>query len=140
MEEILKQILGKLDTFDKRFDEVDNRFNAMEDKFEKRFDTVETKFEEIDKRFENVDSKIETMDNKFDSFDTSLNNLATELDITINDQSEMRKEMAFYFSKLMKEQENTRVELKSDVRHLEDVLDEHQGALDVIAEKSKVKQ
>lgn len=48
MEEMLKQIMNKLEELDKRFDSVDQRF-----------DSIDKRFEEVGKRFDGVHDKIE---------------------------------------------------------------------------------
>jgi archaellum component FlaC len=52
MEEILKQILGKLNDMEQRFEQ---RFNEVD----KRFDKVDKRFDEVDKRFDRIETELE---------------------------------------------------------------------------------
>jgi archaellum component FlaC len=52
MEEILKQILGKLNDMEQRFEQ---RFNEVD----KRFDEVDKRFDEVDKRFDRIETELE---------------------------------------------------------------------------------
>ena len=50
MDDVLKQILNKLDAMDNRFDAMDNRFDAMDN----RFDTLQKGQERIEKKLDAV--------------------------------------------------------------------------------------
>ena len=67
---------------------------------------------------------MEQMNKKFDDFAVG--------------QSEMRKEMAFYYGSLMREIENSRMEALSQFKHLENVVDQHRGAIELLGELAKV--
>lgn len=89
MEELLRQILNRLDGMDKRFDKIDARL----DKIELRLDKIETRLDQMDARLDNLEGQIaensglieallhrtEELDAKYDGL---LQNTATRESIT----------------------------------------------------------
>jgi uncharacterized protein YdcH (DUF465 family) len=93
MEEILKQILARLDSMDSRFDSMDGRFNSLEGRFSSLENKMETGFAEVredirklgdqlaegfdlvlqthDRHHEELDDRVKKIENTFNSWTTT---------------------------------------------------------------------
>ena len=81
MEELLRQILGRLDRMEQqnetRFDSLEKRFDSLEVRFDKlenrvgnlesRFDTLEGRFDALEGRFDNLEGRFATLEGRFDA-------------------------------------------------------------------------
>ncbi|NKE07780.1 hypothetical protein [Mesobacillus selenatarsenatis] len=119
MEEILNKILDRLDSMDKRFDSVDARFDS------------------VDARFDAVDENFVAVDEQFKSMATRLTNLENGQQPLQLEQSEMRKEVAFYYGSLMKKLDETKSELSSEIKHVSNIQKQHQDVLEILNEKQQ---
>lgn len=75
MQELLMQIIGKIDEVNRKVGEMDQRFEAIDQRFEaidRRFEEMDQRFEAIDWRFETIDRRFEAMDRKFDAMNHEL--------------------------------------------------------------------
>lgn len=52
----------------------------------------------------------------------------------IAEQSEMRKEMAFYYGSMMKKLDETKSELSSEIKHVANIQEQHQSVLEIMNE------
>ncbi|WP_102261224.1 hypothetical protein [Mesobacillus jeotgali] len=140
MEKILNKILDRLDSMDKRFDSVDARFDAVDKRFDSvdaRFDAVDERFDYVDTRFDAVDERFFAVDNRFESMEVRLVNLEKGQQSLLSEQSEMRKEVAFYYGSLMKKLDETKSELSSEIKHVSNVQKQHQDVLEILNEKQQ---
>jgi chromosome segregation ATPase len=112
VEVILNKILSRLDSMDMRFDTVDARFDS------------------VDKRFDSVDKRFDSMENRLDNLEKGQQSLQLE-------QNEMRKEVAFYFGTLMKELNQTKTELSSEVKHVSNIQKQNPDSLEMPYENEK---
>lgn len=112
MEEILNKLLNSVGSIDKRFDSIDKRFDS------------------IDKRFDATDIRFESMENRMINLEEGQHSLHSE-------QSEMRKEMAFYYGSLMRKLDETKSELSSEIKHVSNVQKQHQDVLEILNEKQQ---
>lgn len=91
MEEILKEILLKLDSMDKRFDGIDKRLDGMDKRFDgmdKRLDGMDERLDSIEKsqrRMEmkveqSIEPKIQALFEDRDIVHTKLNSIQTAVD------------------------------------------------------------
>ena len=83
MEELLRQILGRLDRMEQqnetRFDSLEKRFDSLEVRFDKlenrvgnlesRFDTLEGRFDALEGRFDNLEGRFDTLEGRFDALE-----------------------------------------------------------------------
>ena len=83
MEELLRQILGRLDRMEQqnetRFDSLEKRFDSLEVRFDKlenrvgnlesRFDTLEGRFDALEGRFDNLEGRFDTLEGRFDNLE-----------------------------------------------------------------------
>lgn len=83
MEELLRQILGRLDRMEQqnetRFDSLEKRFDSLEVRFDKlenrvgnlegRFDTLEGRFDALEGRFDNLEGRFDTLEGRFDTLE-----------------------------------------------------------------------
>jgi chromosome segregation ATPase len=140
MEGILNKILDRLDSMDKRFDSVD-----------KRFDSVDERFNSMGNRLENLERGQHILQSEQSEMRKGLDNLEKNQNIfqsdqskmqkvqlsLLSEQSEMRKEMAFYYGSLMKKLDETKSELSSDIKHVSNVQKQHQDVLEILNEKQQ---
>ncbi|RSD28524.1 hypothetical protein [Mesobacillus subterraneus] len=112
MEEILYKILDRLDSIDKRFDTVDAKFGSMENRLG---------------NLEKGQLSLETNQKELHQGQLSL----------LSEQSEMRKEVAFYYGSLMKKLDETKSELSSEIKHVSNVQKQHQDVLEILNEKQQ---
>ncbi|MBT2694487.1 hypothetical protein [Bacillus sp. ISL-55] len=119
MEKILNKILDRLDSFDKRFDSVDARFESMEN------------------RLGSMESRFGSMESRFGSMESRLDNLENGQQTILSEQSEMRREMGFYYGTLMKKLDETKSELSSEIKHVSNVQKQHQDVLEILNEKQQ---
>ncbi|PLR78413.1 hypothetical protein CU633_05385 [Bacillus sp. V3-13] len=90
MEELLKEILVKLDGQDKRFDQMEKNINERFEQFDNRFEQMEKnineRFEQFDNRFEqmekNMNERFEEVDKGFDQMEKRFDKLEERLEIT----------------------------------------------------------
>ena len=89
MEELLRQILGRLDRMEQqnetRFDSLEKRFDSLEVRFDKlenrvgnlesRFDTLEGRFDALEGRFDNLEGRFDTLEGRFDTLEGRFDNL-----------------------------------------------------------------
>ena len=83
MEELLRQILGRLDRMEQqnetRFDSLEKRFDSLEVRFDKlenrvgnlesRFDTLEGRFDALEGRFDNLEGRFDNLEGRFDTLE-----------------------------------------------------------------------
>ena len=112
MEEILQQIL-------KRFDSIDDRFDA------------------IDHRLDSMDNRLDSMENRLDSMDNRLLGVEEGQKSLHSEQSELRKESAFYYGSLMRKLDETKLELSSELKHVSMIQKQHQDVLEILNEKQQ---
>ncbi len=117
MEEVLNKILNRLDSIDRRFDSIDKRFDS------------------IDNRFESVEVRLGTLEEGQQSMNLRLGTLEEGQQSMQLEQSEMRKEVAFYYGSLMKKLDETKLELSSEIKHVSNVQKQHQDVLEILNEK-----
>ncbi|MBT2639792.1 hypothetical protein, partial [Bacillus sp. ISL-39] len=55
----------------------------------------------------------------------------------LSEQSEMRREMGFYYGSLMKKLDETKSELSSEIKHVSNVQKQHQDVLEILNEKQQ---
>ena len=89
MEELLRQILERLDRMEQqnetRFDSLEKRFDSLEVRFDKlenrvgnlesRFDTLEGRFDALEGRFDNLEGRFDTLEGRFDTLEGRFDNL-----------------------------------------------------------------
>ncbi|MEA4835973.1 MAG: hypothetical protein VB133_12640 [Anaeromusa sp.] len=89
MEELLRQILGRLDRMEQqnetRFDSLEKRFDSLEVRFDKlenrvgnlesRFDTLEGRFDALEGRFDNLEGRFDALEGRFDTLEGRFDNL-----------------------------------------------------------------
>ena len=89
MEELLRQILGRLDRMEQqnetRFDSLEKRFDSLEVRFDKlenrvgnlesRFDTLEGRFDALEGRFDALEGRFDTLEGRFDTLEGRFDNL-----------------------------------------------------------------
>ncbi|MHB8170820.1 MAG: DUF3450 domain-containing protein [Thermincolia bacterium] len=63
VEEVLKQILGELKSFNKRVDSLEKGQQDLMIEFK----TVNTRLDNFEKRFENVENRLENLENKMEA-------------------------------------------------------------------------
>ena len=71
-EQILQQILHKLEHIDTKFDQLDMRFERIEsrlDQFETRFEKIESRLDQFETRFEKIESRLDHMDERLTSLE-----------------------------------------------------------------------
>ncbi|RBP02741.1 hypothetical protein [Rossellomorea aquimaris] len=107
MEEVLSQILSRLDSMDEGQKQIMR-------------DLVEVKQEQAEMRQEQGTMR------------EGLNSVKQNLTIVMNEQTEMRKEVAFYYGSLMKKLDETRMELSSEIKHVSTIQKQHQNVLGII--------
>ena len=140
LEEILQQILKRFDGMDDKFDSIDKRFDIIDQKF----DTIDQRFEAIDQKFDSIDNRLFSMDQRFDSIDNTLFSMDNRLSAVeggqkslLSEQSEMRKEVAFYYGSLMKKLDETKIELSSELKHVSHIQKQHQDVLEILNERQQ---
>ena len=74
---------------------------------------------------------------RLDSMDNRLDNLEKGQHILQTEQSEMRKEVAFYYGSLMKELDETKSELSSEIKHVSNIQKQHMDVLEILNEKQQ---
>ena len=94
MEELLRQILGRLDRMEQqnetRFDSLEKRFDSLEVRFDKlenrvgnlesRFDTLEGRFDALEGRFDNLEGRFDTLEGRFDALEDRFTTLEGRFD------------------------------------------------------------
>ena len=94
MEELLRQILGRLDRMEQqnetRFDSLEKRFDSLEVRFDKlenrvgnlesRFDTLEGRFDALEGRFDNLEGRVDTLEGRFDALEDRFTTLEGRFD------------------------------------------------------------
>ncbi len=89
MEELLRQILGRLDRMENqnetRFDSLEKRFDSLEVRFDKlenrvgnlesRFDNLEGRFDTLEGRFDALEDRFTTLEGRFDTIEGRFDNL-----------------------------------------------------------------
>lgn len=116
MEALLKQFMEQMN---KRFDEIALEQNEM------RKEIGEIKAEQAEMRKEIGAIKTEQAE------------MRKEIGEIKAEQAEMRKEIAFYYGSMMREIDNTRIEARSQFKHLEVVIDRHRGAIELLGKRTK---
>ena len=94
MEELLRQILGRLDRMEQqnetRFDSLEKRFDSLEVRFDKlenrvgnlesRFDTLEGRFDALEGHFDNLEGRFDTLEGRFDALEDRFTTLEGRFD------------------------------------------------------------
>ena len=87
MEELLRQILGRLDRMEQqnetRFDSLEVRFDKLENRvgnLESRFDTLEGRFDALEGRFDNLEGRFDTLEGRFDALEDRFTTLEGRFD------------------------------------------------------------
>lgn len=133
MEDILQQILKRFDGIDDKFDLIDKRFDSID----QRFESIDQKFDSIDQRFESMDQKFDSINNSLVSMDNRLSAVEEGQKSLLSEQSEMRKEVAFYYGSLMKKLDETKVELSSELKHVSHIQKQQQDVLEILNERQQ---
>lgn len=95
------------------------------------------RLDSMDKRFDSVDARFDAVDARFDSMENRLSNLEKGQHSLQLEQSEMRKEVAYYYGTLMKKLDETKSELSSEIKHVSNVQKQHQDVLEILNEKQQ---
>lgn len=159
MEEILKQILVKLDSLEKGQNGMRSEMNEFKaEQSAMRSEMNEFKTEQFAMRsemneFKAVQSTMRSEMNEFQAEltrmndqigevkadQTSMSNKQDSMSLLLDDlryeQSEMRKEVAFYYGSIMKKLDETKVELSSEINQLSTIQKQHQDVLELLNEK-----
>ena len=87
MEELLRQILGRLDRMEQqnetRFDSLEKRFDSLEvrfDKLENRVSNLESRFDTLEGRFDNLEGRFDTLEGRFDALEDRFTTLEGRFD------------------------------------------------------------
>lgn len=133
MEALLKEFMGQLNN---RFDNLENKFSEFQlevrkDINELRQDVVALNAgqEEMRKDIGIIQKDIVGLRQGQEGLKIGLNGLEFE-------QSEMRKEVAFYYGSMMRQNENTRLEMRSSFKQMERTIKEHRKAINMLSKRS----
>ncbi|ESU31976.1 hypothetical protein G3A_13805 [Bacillus sp. 17376] len=104
---------------------------------EKILNKILDRLDSMDKRFDSVDARFESMEDRFESSENRFDNLEKGQQTILSEQSEMRREMGFYYGSLMKKLDETKIELSSEIKHVSNVQKQHQDVLEILNEKQQ---
>ena len=107
MEDILKQIVSQLNKMESKMDSMGNRMDSIENKIE------------------SIENKVGSMENRMEAFENNQKSLIAE-------QSEMRKEVGFYYASMMKKMDETKTELSSEIKQVTAIQKQHQSVLEYL--------
>lgn len=124
MEDILKQILSKLDTLEIGQGQLANGQKALENR--------QVALEKGQRGL--ITGQVELV-NRQEALENGQRGLITGLDLIALEQSEMRKEVAFYYGSMMKKFDEGKKELSSEIKQITAVQKEHQNVLEYLNEK-----
>jgi uncharacterized protein (DUF3084 family) len=103
--------------------------------------------EQINQRFDRLETRLDGVEKEIGSLRSEQKQMRAELDeVRVEqkqmraEQDEMRKEVAFYYGSLMREHENTRIEMRSNFKYLETNMNQHRGAIELLGEKIKTEE
>lgn len=138
MEDILKQILNKLDSLEMGQHSFDKKLDGFEQKlvdFGNRQDSFEQKLVDFGNRQDRFEEKLMDFDNRQDRFEDRMTSLEKGQDAIALEQCETRKEVGFYYASMMKKFDEGKKELSSEIKQVTAVQKEHQNVLEFLNEK-----
>lgn len=91
----------------------------------------------MEKVLNKILNRLDSIDNRFDSVEVRLGNMEDGQQAMQFEQSEMRKEVAYYYGTLMKKIDETKSELSSEIKHVSNVQKQHQDVLEILNEKQQ---
>lgn len=95
------------------------------------------RFDSIDNRLDSMDNHLDSMDNRLDSTDNRLSGVEDGQKSLLKEQSEMRKEVAFYYGSLMRKLDETKLELSSELKHVSTIQKQHQDVLEILNDRQQ---
>jgi uncharacterized coiled-coil DUF342 family protein len=113
--------------------QMSDRFDCLE----KRLGSIEGEVGSLSKEVGSLKDEQSEMRKEVSSLKVEQNETRKEVSSLKVEQNEMRKEVAFYYGSLMKEHENTRIEMRSCFKHVENSMNQHRGAIELLGERTK---
>lgn len=109
----------------------------MEELLKQFMAQMSDRFDCLEKRLGSIEGEVGSLSKEVGSLKDEQSEMRKEVSSLKVEQNEMRKEVAFYYGSLMKEHENTRIEMRSCFKHVENSMNQHRGAIELLGERTK---